>query len=40
MKHNLELWLIRNGDIPDLAASLYNMLGFRYKIHSKYFDKI
>ena len=27
--HNLELWLIRNRDVPDLAASLYKMLGFQ-----------
>ena len=29
MDHNLEFWLIRNRDVPDLAASLYNMLGFQ-----------
>ena len=29
MDHNMELWLIRNGDVPDLAASLYNMLGLQ-----------
>ena len=29
MDQNLELWLIRSGDNPDLAASLYTMLGFQ-----------
>ena len=28
MEHNLELWLIKNCDISDLATSLYHMLGF------------
>ena len=29
MDHNLELWLIRRGDNPDLAARLYTMLWFQ-----------
>ena len=36
LEHNMELWLIKIGDVPDLATSLYHM--FRFQIWDTFFN--